>query len=197
MVARAQKGGCLWKEPAGFALARSGNIPILQPSPPLSDAILAVLLDFLAGEITKSQGVAKLRKAGLKIGNAHNVFKLPVYGGIIRLKLADGDVKAAFPGLITAEEWYKIEDKLAKKGKTSALPRQRRIFIDRYFILWAMRGAIMGVQRHRAQSQIPLLPVQKKPHQHTCRASGCSPFRPLRKIFRAFGHDGNRQTEHT
>ena len=108
------KGGWVFREVLGFRLARSGSLPILEPVPPLSNIIAGVLREFIAGAITKSQGVAALKLAGIKANAAHYIFTNPIYGGIIRSKLGGPgrDIKAAFPGLIAPEEWYKLEYKL-------------------------------------------------------------------------------------
>ena len=104
------KGGWCWTAPKGYTLARNAaGVPILLPDAELAPVIAQALRGVLAGTISKADAIALMVKAGMSRTRAFAVFTTPVYGGLIRSQKSIGDVRAAFDGIITPEEWYALE----------------------------------------------------------------------------------------
>ena len=111
------KGGWCHPTPRGFVRARVNNTPVLKPDGSASVAIAEALRGVIAGTQTKADAIEHIQNAGVASKHAYKVFSMPVYGGIIRSKLATGDVRAAFDGIITPEEWYRMEAILKSQVK--------------------------------------------------------------------------------
>ena len=110
MAETSANGGWCFPTPKGYVRDRLGNLPILKPDGSLSTLIADCIRGVINGTASKSDGMDKLHAAGLTRQQAFKVFEKPVYGGIIRCKLVPGDVKAAFDGIVTRAEWYKLEE---------------------------------------------------------------------------------------
>jgi hypothetical protein len=68
---------------------------------------------YARGDIDKGRCLQELQRAGLSSGNASAAMRRPVYGGILRSTLLQRQSRtAAFPGLITPDEWYLLESRL-------------------------------------------------------------------------------------
>ena len=121
MRARALQGGWNSKPPLGFKLERNAaGTPILVPDGEQSEILRQAFKDFVSGRTDKSGLIARLKKAGHPDSTITRTIRTPAYGGIIRNALTDWeDVPAAFPGLISAEEYYIMESKLASGKKVS------------------------------------------------------------------------------
>ena len=104
-----ERGGWCWKEPAGYILERENDLPILKPDGKLSEVIAKAMRGIINGLHDKQTAVNMMVEAGIKRQKAHKIFAMPVYGGILRTILTSGDVKAAFQGIITSEEWYMLD----------------------------------------------------------------------------------------
>lgn len=115
MKARAMQGGWNSNPPIGFKLARNAaGITVLVPDGDKSETLRNAFLDFVAGKISKGGLIRRLKDAGHPDSTITRIIRSPVYGGIIRNALTDGeDVKAAFPGLITQDQYYIMEAKLS------------------------------------------------------------------------------------
>jgi len=110
MQTTARKGGWCWLAPAGYVLDRAGGLPVLKPDGALSIHIATAIRKYAAGEWTKAQAYKLLEAQGMKYNTLCTIFTKPVYGGIIRSGLTDGqDVTAAFPGLVKQEVFYNAE----------------------------------------------------------------------------------------
>lgn len=119
MCARAKAGFWLSNPPVGFKLGKhpSGGT-ILVPDGDQSVILRTAFLDFISGRIDKSGLIKRLKDAGHPGSTIDRIIRSPVYGGIIRNRLTDGeDVTAAFPGLITADQFYVMEAKLKLKKR--------------------------------------------------------------------------------
>ena len=123
------KGGWCWVAPNGYIQDRDGNLPILKPDGMLSNVIATAFRGVINGTHTKSDAMAILRSAGLSPQTACKMFNMPIYGGIIRTKLSTDDLPAAFPGIITAEEWFRLE------AKFSGVVREKRNYANDDFPL--------------------------------------------------------------
>ncbi len=121
LVEVVKRGGWCWCPPRGFVLERVDNLPLLKPDGVLSIVIADVMHAMLAGRMTKVEAVASLRSHGVTKQMAYKLFEMPVYGGIIRSSVVSGDVLAAFPGLVTPEEWYQFEARFGKGTKKHTL----------------------------------------------------------------------------
>jgi len=113
MAETAMRGGWITTPPCGFVAARSGTLPVLAPDPQKAPAIATALRALANGIADKGMTLLALRSAGMPSQSASRCLRQPVYGGLIRSTLTGGaDVLAAFPGLVTPAEWYRIEDML-------------------------------------------------------------------------------------
>ena len=121
MRARAMQGGWVSNPPIGYKLSRNpSGIPILIPDGDHSEILRQAFKDFASGRISKSVLIGRLKKAGHPDSTITRMIRQPAYGGIIRNDLTDGeDVTAAFPGLITADEYYIMESKLRTSKRAS------------------------------------------------------------------------------
>ncbi len=112
------RGGWITTPPCGFLAARSGNLPVLARDPSKAPAISAALRALANGVADKGMTLLALRAAGMPSQSASRCLRQPVYGGLIRSTLTGGaDVLAAFPGLVTPAEWYRIEVALESPQK--------------------------------------------------------------------------------
>lgn len=110
MSAVAAKGGWSCSAPWGFRTARNADgLPVLEIAHPGAHKLAAILRAYAEGGGTLRGAVAELKAMGFDRGKASRIFREPVYGGIIRNKLLQNDVIAAFPGIITPAAWYKLE----------------------------------------------------------------------------------------
>lgn len=121
MIARAKQGGWNSNPPIGFKLSRNASrITILVPDGVQSEILRPAFIDFVTGKITKSGLIGRLKQAGHPDSTITRIIRSPVYGGIIRNALTDWeDVPAAFPGLITADQYYIMEAKLKGNKRVS------------------------------------------------------------------------------
>ncbi len=118
MAETAMRGGWITTPPCGFLAARSGSLPVLVPDPQKAPAIATALRALANGVADKSMTLLALRAAGMPSQSASRCLRQPVYGGLIRSSLTGGaDVLAAFPGLVTPAEWYRIEAALESPQK--------------------------------------------------------------------------------
>ena len=115
MVARAVQGGWNSNPPVGFLLSRNqAGISVLVPDGVQSEILRSAFLDFISGKTTKGELILRLKGAGHPDSTITRIIRSPVYGGIIRNTLTGGeDIKAAFPGLITQDQWYIMESMLS------------------------------------------------------------------------------------
>jgi DNA invertase Pin-like site-specific DNA recombinase len=122
MVSRAMAGAWVSNAPIGFRASRNAaGAPVLVPDGNKSEILRSAFLDFVGGAINKSGLVARLKREGWPDSTISRIIRSPVYGGIIRSSLTGGeDVPAAFPGLITADQWYILEARM-RHGKRVAL----------------------------------------------------------------------------
>lgn len=114
MKARALQGGWNSNPPIGFRLSRNAaGVSVLVPDGHQSEILRDAFTRFATGEIAKSGLIRKLKDAGHPDSTITRIIRSPVYGGIIRNSLTGGeDIPAAFPGLVTADQWYIIEARL-------------------------------------------------------------------------------------
>lgn len=115
MESVANAGGWVHTAPHGFILARreGDNLSILEPDPIKAPAIREALRALASGQIDLAGCYTLLDRAGYSKQTVAYILRNPVYGGIIRSSLTGGrDVSAAFPGLISIPEFYRIQAKL-------------------------------------------------------------------------------------
>lgn len=114
MRARAMQGGWSSSPPAGFALSRNAaGVPVLVPDGDRAELLRSAFIDFADGRIDKAALIGRIKQAGYPDSTASRIIRNPAYGGIIRNALTEGDdVPAAFPGLVTPDQWYIIEARL-------------------------------------------------------------------------------------
>lgn len=118
MAEVARQGGWITTPPCGYLASRSGRLPVLIPDPEKAPAIASALRAFANGNADKGATLKALQAAGMPSQSASRCLRQPVYGGLIRSSLTGGaDVLAAFPGLVTPAEWYRIEKALASPAK--------------------------------------------------------------------------------
>ena len=122
MVARAMAGAWVSNAPIGFRAVRdAAGAPVLVPDGDKSEILRAAFLDFVAGSIDKAGLTARLKRQGWPDSTVSRIIRSPVYGGIVRNNLTGGeDVPAAFPGLVTADQWYILEARM-RHGKRVTL----------------------------------------------------------------------------
>ena len=114
MVEMTKRGGFVSKPPRGFIAGKLNNIPILLPDPKTAPPIRAALQRFASGATAKAGCLLELKAAGIPKQSASHILQKPVYGGLIRSQLIENKtIRAAFDGLISPDEWYRIEAKLA------------------------------------------------------------------------------------
>ena len=115
MSATTAKGGWAWKSPHGFRLERrEDGLPILSIVAQDAPRLTALLESYALGRSTLTATISGLHTFGLDRTKANKVFHQPIYGGIIRSRLAQVDILAAFPSFITPEQWYKLEARYAE-----------------------------------------------------------------------------------
>lgn len=118
MAETAMRGGWITTPPCGFLTVRSGSLPVLTPDPQKAPLIAAALRALAQGIADKGMTLLALRAAGMPSQSASRCLRQPVYGGLIRSSLTGGaDVLAAFPGLVTPADWYRIEAALEEPQK--------------------------------------------------------------------------------
>ena len=115
MSATTAKGGWAWRAPTGYRLERRDDgLPVLsifaQDAPHLAELLDA----YATGRNTLMATIQGFHDAGFDRTKANKIFHQPVYGGIIRSKLARVDILAAFPSYITPEQWYMLETRYAE-----------------------------------------------------------------------------------
>ncbi len=110
MRARAQAGGWVSLAPFGFKLCRApGGIPSLEPGDG-AEVIRAVFAGVADGTLPVPDAVEVLRRNGHSRAGSYLILRNPVYCGIIRNSLTDGQpVQAVFPGLVTREVWDAVQ----------------------------------------------------------------------------------------
>ena len=103
MCARAKAGFWLSNPPVGFKLGKhpSGGT-ILVPDGDQSVILRTAFLDFISGRIDKSGLIKRLKDAGHPGSTIDRIIRSPVYGGIIRNRLTDGEDVTAALGLRAA-----------------------------------------------------------------------------------------------
>ena len=118
LEATVAKGGWCWVPPFGYVAARNADrLPILRPDGKLSVVIAKALRGVLNKTMAKVDAAELMMKAGMSRTCAFRVFEMPVYGGIIRSKLAPSGIRAAFDGIISTEEWYALEGLLNRPAE--------------------------------------------------------------------------------
>jgi len=103
-----ERGGWCHKAPHGYKIARGDrNLAILVPDGEKSEGITKILKSIASGARSVWDAVADLKREGFSKTTAHAIIRNPVYGGIVRSH--GRDIIAAFQGMVTPAEWYKIE----------------------------------------------------------------------------------------
>jgi DNA invertase Pin-like site-specific DNA recombinase len=132
MVEQAKRGGWVSKAPVGFLNVPKSNPPALEPDPETAPPIQQALRRFAAGATDMSGCLFELRAAGLSKSAASQVLRRPVYGGLLRSDLLDGQtIRACFDGLITPTEWYRLEARVREAEQ----PRRRHAIGNDDFLL--------------------------------------------------------------
>lgn len=137
MESVANAGGWVHTAPHGFMLTRreSDNLSILEPDPIKAPAIREALKALAGGQIDLAGCYTLLDRAGYAKQTVAYILRNPVYGGIIRSTLTGGrDVSAAFPGLISIPEFYRIQAMLQPGNivykDNPALPYKGMLYCD-------------------------------------------------------------------
>jgi site-specific DNA recombinase len=113
MESTAMAGGWVHKAPIGYALDKSGRIPILQPHPEHGPLVATALKDFASGAIDRLGVGRRLQSVGVSPQRVVGILHSAVYAGIIRSRLTGGrDVPAAFPGLIDLDTYHRVQTRL-------------------------------------------------------------------------------------
>jgi DNA invertase Pin-like site-specific DNA recombinase len=165
MVEQAKRGGWVSKAPVGFLNVPKSNPPALEPDPDAAPPIQQALRRFAAGATDMAGCLFELRAAGLSKSAASQVLRRPVYGGMLRSDLLDGQtIRACFDGLITPTEWYRLEARVREAEQ----PRRRHAIGNDDFLLASItRCGVCG---------LPLLGSYSRGHKGTrygyyaCRA---------------------------
>ena len=124
MQAVVAAGGWAHRAMIGYTLDRSGALPILRTDP----ATAPVMRSAFTGLADRTLSLAAANRLMFTVGftkhSACTAFRNPIYGGIIRSALTGGkDITAAFPGVVSADVWYRAQHALhneaphAKPGK--------------------------------------------------------------------------------
>ena len=96
--------------PWGMKIEKRDRKAILVPDGDKAVKLQGIFRDVASKNISPTTAYALMEGIGVPKNTAWRLLRNPVYGGIIRQKLTDGmDVRAKFDGLITPEEFYKIE----------------------------------------------------------------------------------------
>ena len=114
MTATTAKGGWNYHAPYGFKNARRADgLPVLEISSPDASRMSTLLKTYASGASSLKATIAGFKAIGLECGKAYRIFHEPIYGGIIRTRLSNSDILAAFPGYVTPQTWYKLEARYA------------------------------------------------------------------------------------
>ena len=114
MTATTAKGGWNYHAPTGFKIARrSDGLPVLEISSPDASRLSTLLKTYASGASSLTATIAGFKAMGFDRGKANRIFHEPIYGGIIRTRLSNSDILAAFPGYVTPQTWYKLEARYA------------------------------------------------------------------------------------
>ena len=112
------RGGWCCVPPFGYVSSRNAKgVPILLPDGHRSVVVAKALRGVLNGTLEKVDASEMLMKAGMSRANAFRVFEKPVYGGLIRTKSHPNDIRAAFDGIISSEEWYALESRINRPAE--------------------------------------------------------------------------------
>jgi len=115
MTATTAKGGWNYHAPYGFKIARRADgLPVLEISSPDASRLTTLLKTYASGASSLTATIAGFKALGLDRGKANRIFHEPIYGGIIRTRLSNSDILAAFPGYVTPQTWYKLEARYAE-----------------------------------------------------------------------------------
>lgn len=115
MRERARAGFWTFRAPVGYVLAHdAGGRPVLaqhETEAPILRSVFAGLAD---GSLSSVSAARTLReKLGIRRAHAYRVLRSPVYRGVVRNGLTDGEeVRAAFDGIVSAETWFAAQARL-------------------------------------------------------------------------------------
>lgn len=113
MAETAQRGGWVWRAPVGYILTKSAaGLPILIPDPVTGPAIAAVLGKYARGAIAKRDYYKRMAAIGIRPQQAEKITHKHVYAGLIFSTLTGAaPISAAFPGLISSADFYRMQER--------------------------------------------------------------------------------------
>lgn len=129
LVARVREGGYVNGPPFGMDASRSpSGVPILVPGQ-YADLVRSLFLRLADGSLSLAGAVDALRVHGYTRGRAYELFRNPVYAGIIQNRLTGGEpIPAAFPGLVSREVFDRVQLLFKPKGNRKMYSRENSDF---------------------------------------------------------------------
>lgn len=128
MRARSLAGCYVTHPPYGMVAVRGkAGEPLLAPDPLTGPFVRETILAIVAGTMTQTRAIEAFRARGVCRSQAYNILRHPAYGGIIQNKFTDGrEVRAAFDGLVTPDEWHQLQTIIGAEGAAAKEPRMYR-----------------------------------------------------------------------
>ena len=128
MRARSLAGCYVTHPPYGMKAVRGpAGEPLLAMDPENGPFVRETLLAVVAGAMTQADAIEAFRARGVCRSQAYNILRHPAYGGIIQNKFTDGaEVRAAFDGLVTPDEWHTLQRIIGAESAATKEPRMYR-----------------------------------------------------------------------